>query len=114
MSSAALHASCLSAYLTSEPDLAVQATGFFDRQEMVVDAAWMISAGGDSERLDAMNGADVPEEVRQQRWALQQIMGATLTDPSVAAAFNSVSYMLRHPATLADPAMVERAIAANT
>jgi hypothetical protein len=27
--------------------------------------------------------------------------------------FNNVSYMLRHPATLADPALLEKAVAAN-
>ncbi|MEV4343580.1 FAD-dependent oxidoreductase [Actinoplanes sp. NPDC049596] len=113
MSSAALHASCLSAYLTGAPDLSVPATDFFGRQQMAVDAAWAISAGGDSERLDALRGAEVPEEVSQQRWALHQIMAATLTDPSVAEAFNSVSFMLRHPATLGDPALLDRAVAAN-
>ncbi|MFI5844500.1 NAD(P)/FAD-dependent oxidoreductase [Catenuloplanes sp. NPDC051500] len=114
MSSAALHASCLSAYLTGDPGLNEPAGAFFDLQQMVVDAAWAISAGGDTERRDAVTGAEVPEEVRAQRWALGQITGASLTDPSIAAAFNSVSYMLRHPATLADPSVVERAVAANT
>jgi 2-polyprenyl-6-methoxyphenol hydroxylase-like FAD-dependent oxidoreductase len=113
MSSASLHASCLSAYLSGESDLSVQAASFFARQQMVVDAAWAISAGGDSERLDAVRGTDVPAEVARQRWALQQIMIASLRDPSVAGAFNSVSYMLRHPASLGDPALVERAVAAN-
>jgi 2-polyprenyl-6-methoxyphenol hydroxylase-like FAD-dependent oxidoreductase len=113
MSSAALHASCLSSYLTGRPDFRTPAIDFFRLQQMVVDAAWAVSAGGDSARLDAVNGAVVPDEVRQQRWALQQIVGATLVDPDVARAFNEVSYMLRHPATLADPAVMERAIAAN-
>ncbi|GAA3628571.1 FAD-binding monooxygenase [Kineosporia mesophila] len=113
MSSAALHASCLSAYLIDETDLSVPAISFFERQQVVVDAAWAISAGGDSERLDAARGTDVPEQVAQQRWALQQIMSATLSDPSVAEAFNSVSYMLRHPASLGDPRLIERALAAS-
>ncbi|MFG1610022.1 FAD-dependent oxidoreductase [Actinoplanes sp. NPDC049265] len=113
MSSAALHASCLSAHLTDGPDLAAPATGFFERQRLVVDAAWAISAGGDAERLDAVTGAAVPEEVSRQRQVLRQIVGATLVDPAVATAFNNVSYMLRHPATLADPAIVERAAAAT-
>jgi 2-polyprenyl-6-methoxyphenol hydroxylase-like FAD-dependent oxidoreductase len=113
MSSAALHASCLSSYLTDGPDLAVPANGFFEPQRTVVDAAWAVSAGGDSERLDAVNGVEVPEEVRRQRAAMRQIVGATLSDPDVAEAFNRVSYMLRHPATLADPAVLERAFAAG-
>jgi 2-polyprenyl-6-methoxyphenol hydroxylase-like FAD-dependent oxidoreductase len=113
MSSATLHASCLSSYLGDSPDLTAPASAFFRLQQIVVDAAWMVSAGGDSARLDAINGAEVPEEVLQQRWALQQVIGASLHDATVAGAFNDVSYMLRHPATLADPALLERAIAAN-
>ncbi len=113
MSSAVLHASCLSAYLAADPDLTATATDFFRSQQVVVDAAWAISAGGDTARLDAAAGVEAPEEARQQRWALQQVIGATLVDPAVARAFNDVSYMLRHPATLADPALLERAITAN-
>ena len=79
----------------------------------MVDAAWAISAGGDSARLDAAAGVEAPEEVRRQRWALQQVIGATLVDATVARAFNDVSYMLRHPATLADPELLERVVAAN-
>jgi 2-polyprenyl-6-methoxyphenol hydroxylase-like FAD-dependent oxidoreductase len=113
MSSAALHASCLSSYLNNGPDLTTAATDFFRLQQVVVDAAWAVSAGGDSARLDAANGVAVPEEVRQQRLALQQVMGAALVDGSVARAFNEVSFMLRHPATLADPALMEQVSAAN-
>ena len=113
MSSAALHGSCLSAHLTGGPDLSAPATGFFELQRTVVDAAWAISAGGDAERLDAVHGAEVPAEVSRRRQILRQITGATLSDPVVAEAFNSVSYMLRHPATLADPTIVERAVAAT-
>lgn len=40
-------------------------------------------------------------------------MDAGRTDPVVAKAFNNVSYMLAHPATLADPALLDRAVAAN-
>jgi hypothetical protein len=72
-----------------------------------------VSAAGDAARLDAVNGVEAPEDVRQQRWAQEQVIGATLVDGSVARAFNDVSYMLRHPATLADPALLERALAAN-
>ena len=38
---------------------------------------------------------------------------ATLVDPTVANAFIAVAYMLAHPSSLAEPALVERAIAAN-
>ncbi|MER6442330.1 FAD-dependent monooxygenase [Streptomyces sp. NPDC001185] len=113
MSSAALHASCLASYFGSGIDLDVAATEFFRLQQVVVDAAWGVSAAGDASRLDAETGATVPEEVQQQRWAMEQIVGATLVDGDITRAFNNVSYMLRHPGTLADPALLERAVAAN-
>ncbi|MFF2520695.1 FAD-dependent oxidoreductase [Streptomyces liangshanensis] len=113
MSSAALHASCLAEFLEGGPRLDRRAEEFFRLQDVVVDAAWAVSAGGDAARLDAENGVEVPEEVRQQRWALQQVIGATVVDGDVAQAFNQVSFMLRHPFTLADPHLLERAVAAN-
>ncbi|GAA3917421.1 FAD-dependent oxidoreductase [Actinoplanes auranticolor] len=113
LSSAALHASCLASYLADGPDLGTAAREFFRLQQVVVDAAWAVSAGGDAARLDALHGTEVPDDVRQQRWAMEQIAAATLVDGDVTRAFNSVSYMLRHPATLADPALLAKAVAAN-
>jgi 2-polyprenyl-6-methoxyphenol hydroxylase-like FAD-dependent oxidoreductase len=113
MSSAALHGSCLSEYLRSAPDLGAPATAFFGLQKVVVDAAWAISAGGDTARLDALSGAAVPEEVAQQRWALRQLQRAALVDGVVATALHNVTFMLAHPDTLADPALLERAQAAS-
>jgi 2-polyprenyl-6-methoxyphenol hydroxylase-like FAD-dependent oxidoreductase len=113
LSSAALHASCLSEYLTSDPDLAVQAADFFALQEVVVDAAWAISAGGDAARQDRLAGNVVPEDVQRQRWAMHQIVEASIRDETIGAAFDAVTYMLAHPATLADPALLDRAIRIN-
>jgi 2-polyprenyl-6-methoxyphenol hydroxylase-like FAD-dependent oxidoreductase len=114
MTCAALQASCLSSYLTGVPDLESAATEFFDLQQLVVDAAWTVSAGSDAARLDRMNKVEVPEDVRQQRWAMEQVISAGLVDGSIAQAFLEVMCMLRHPDTLADPALLERAVAANT
>jgi 2-polyprenyl-6-methoxyphenol hydroxylase-like FAD-dependent oxidoreductase len=113
ISSAALHASCLSAHLAADPDLRAPATDFFALQQVVVDAAWSISAGGDAARRDAIDGVEVPAEIQRQRWAMGQLVGATLSDEIVAEAFAAVSFMLAHPATLADPALLERAVFAN-
>jgi 2-polyprenyl-6-methoxyphenol hydroxylase-like FAD-dependent oxidoreductase len=113
ISSAALHASCLSEYLTTDPDLSTPATEFFALQQVVTDAAWTISAGGDQARLDAIAGTKVSDEVERQRWAMNQIVRATLVDPAIADAFSAVTYMEAHPATLADPALLERATAIN-
>ncbi|MEV6481044.1 FAD-dependent monooxygenase [Streptomyces sp. NPDC051576] len=113
MSSASLHASCLASYLADTPELAAPAREFFRLQQVVVDAAWGVSAGSDAARLDAQNGTEVPDDVRQQRWAMAQIAAATLADGEVTRAFRYVSYMLRHPATLADPTLLAKAVAAN-
>ncbi|MFE7034341.1 FAD-dependent oxidoreductase [Streptomyces sp. NPDC057621] len=112
MSSAALHASCLASYLDGGADVGEAATEFFQLQQTVVDAAWAVSAGGDAARIDAENGTEVPKEVRRQRRAMERIAGAALVDPDVSRAFNNVSYMLRHPRTLFDPKLLEKATAA--
>lgn len=114
MSSAALHASCLAQYLLGQPDLDAPAAGFFELQHVVVDAAWAISAGTDAARLDVLSGADVPEEVSRQRWAMDQILRAALVDEQVCRAFENVAFMVAHPDTLADPAILERAMAVNS
>jgi 2-polyprenyl-6-methoxyphenol hydroxylase-like FAD-dependent oxidoreductase len=113
MSSAALHASCLAEYLSADPALDRPATEFFELQQVVTDAAWAVSAGSDAARLDALSGAAVPDEVRDQRWAMSQIVQAACTDAGVGRAFDNVGFMLAHPATLADPALLARAIEAN-
>jgi 2-polyprenyl-6-methoxyphenol hydroxylase-like FAD-dependent oxidoreductase len=74
ISSAALHASCLSQYLVGDPAFGMPAAEFFALQEVVVDAAWTISAGGDTARQDAIEGAEVPEDGQRQRWAMDQLI----------------------------------------
>ena len=113
ISSAALHASCLSGYLVAGPELSRPASEFFEMQAVVTDAAWALSTGGDAARLDANRGAVVPHDVARERWTLQQLIQATSVDETVAQAFQAVTYMLAHPSSLAEPALVERAIAAN-
>ncbi len=113
ISSASLHASCLSDYLVAAPQLDRAATEFFDLQSVVTDAAWMMSAGDDAARLDAVEGNEIPEDVALQRSALEQVLEATLVEQTVAEAFTAVTYMLAHPASLAEPALIERAVAVN-
>lgn len=113
MSSAALHASCLSEYLVGAQSLNRAATEFFELQAVVTDAAWSLSAGDDAARLDALQGNEVPKDVARQRWAVEQIVQATFVDQTVADAFNAVTFMLAHPSILAEPALIERVRAAN-
>ena len=96
ISSAALHASCLSEYLVGDPAFGMPAAEFFALQEVVVDAAsWTFSAGGDTARLDAIEGAEVPEDVQRRRWAMDQLIRATLVDEAVAHAFSTVAFHAR-------------------
>jgi 2-polyprenyl-6-methoxyphenol hydroxylase-like FAD-dependent oxidoreductase len=67
MSSAALPAACLAEFLSSGPDLRTPAREFFELHDIVVDAAWGVSADGDAAQLDAISGAEVPQGVSRQR-----------------------------------------------
>lgn len=113
MSSAALHASCLSSYLSDAGDFDCAAQAFFRLQQVVVDAAWQLSTGGDRARLDFLTGATVAETTRLQRWTHDQIARATLTDRNIAELYADVQFMLRHPSALAHPAVLERAVVVN-
>ena len=113
MSSAALQAAALSEYLAGNPDLTLPATSFFERQEVAVGAAWATSAGSDAARADAISGAEVPEDVRQRRWAADQIARASRRDETIARARRATAFMLAHPETLFDPAVLDRAVEIN-
>ena len=110
ISSAALHASCLSAYLESEPTLSAPARTFFDLQRVVVDAAWDISTAADAARLPPVAA---PPLQRVQRWLGAEVVAAASIDRVLARRFNAVAMMLAHPATLATPYLVLRALAVN-
>ncbi|MFJ3224490.1 FAD-dependent oxidoreductase [Streptomyces sp. NPDC086783] len=113
MSSAALHASCLSEYLGGEPDLAAPAETYFSLQKTAMDAVWAVSAGADAARTEILQGIEVPDEVQRQRWKMGQLALASATDETVAEALKAVGYMFAHPDTLTDPALIERAVAVN-
>lgn len=109
MSSAALHASCLSAYLCSQPDLDRPARDFFELQRVIVDAAWQTSAVPDL----ALPHVDAP---RPFGTAAAQAFGnmlvdGTVTDVKLAQAFAEVTFMRAHPNTLLRPAIVARTLA---
>jgi 2-polyprenyl-6-methoxyphenol hydroxylase-like FAD-dependent oxidoreductase len=112
MSSAALHASCLSEYLRSQPDLDAPARHFLALQQVVVDAAWQLSTGADAARLGVLP-EPATEEERQAAWAVQQVMAASVHDVEVATAFRAVGFMTAHPATLGAPDLVRRAVEVN-
>lgn len=112
MSSAMLHASCLSEYLRSGADLDAPARQFFELQQVVTAAAWQTSSTADAERLGLAGPATTAAQ-RRMAWAVRNVMAAAVHDPEVATAFRDVSFMLTHPATLLEPALVRRAAQAN-
>lgn len=111
MTSAALHASGLSAYLRSQPVLDTAARDFFALQRVVVDAAWSTSTSADL-ALPHVNGP-YPRGYRLSNWISDQIIDASVTDPEIARRFDDVIGMLAHPSSLATPGTVLRALRAN-
>jgi hypothetical protein len=75
---------------------------------VVTDAAWTLSAGPDAARLDAAQGSEVSGDAAQRRWAMNQVLQATVRDHTVA-----VSFMVAHPSILAEPALLDLAVRAN-
>lgn len=111
MSSATLHASCLSEYLRSAPDLNRPARDFFALQKVIVDAAWDISTFADL-ALPHVDGP-YPRGYRLLRWVNNQVMAATVIDADLCRRFDEVTFMLKHPATLATPGIVLRSVFVN-
>ena len=114
MWSAALHASCLSAYLSDADEFDGAARDFFRLQQVVVDAAWEVSAQSDRVRLDFLNGVKSAESTDYQQWAQDQITQAILADSTIAELYTDVQFMLRHPSALDEPAVLRRAVAVNS
>ncbi len=112
MSSAALHASCLSEYLRAGPDLDVPARQFFDLQKVIVEAAWQTSTAGDAARLGIARPPATDRE-RRQAWAMGQVRAAAGRDLEVGTAFRAVGFMTAHPASLFAPDLVRRAARLN-
>ncbi|MFG2053109.1 FAD-dependent oxidoreductase [Micromonospora sp. NPDC048930] len=111
MTSAALHAACLSMYLRSKPDLGVPARRFFALQKVVVDAAWSTSTSADL-ALPHVPGP-YPRGYRFSSWVSRQIVTATVTDVTIARRFNEVVSMRAHPRSLATPGVILGALRAN-
>ena len=111
MSCAALHASCLSEYLSTAPELSAPAREFFALQQVVVDAAWETSTTADAVRLAGPERP--PPKVRFLRWAADQVLTAAIIDEKIATQFLEVTGMTAHPATLATLSTLLRAIAVN-
>ncbi|AKG41570.1 FAD-dependent oxidoreductase [Streptomyces xiamenensis] len=112
MSSAALHASCLSEFLRSGPDLDAPARHFLELEKVVVEAAWQTSTAGDAIRL-GLATPPATDQGRRQAWALRQVREAAGRDEQVGTALRAVGFMTAHPASLMAPDLVLRAARVN-
>ncbi|MDG4757419.1 hypothetical protein [Micromonospora sp. WMMD710] len=108
MTSATLHASCLSAYLRSGPNLDEPARAYFEQVRVIVDAAWRISTSADIE-LPHVDGP-YPPGYRVTKWFGDLLFRTSLTDPVLNDRLGRVTTMLEHPATLSRPGTLLRAL----
>lgn len=111
MASAALQASCLSEYLRSGPDLSTPAREFFALQKVVVDVAWGTAYGADLALPHV--SAPPPRGHRLVQWINGQVRPASFLDADIAQKLEEVTWLLRHPSSLAAPGTLIRAIRAN-
>jgi 2-polyprenyl-6-methoxyphenol hydroxylase-like FAD-dependent oxidoreductase len=109
MTSATLHASCLSAYLRTDPPLHDEpARDYFNQVRVVVDAAWQISTFADIELPHV--GSKYPRGYTVIKWCSDLILRASMTDPVISERLNRVTAMLDHPNALARPGTLLRAL----
>ncbi|MFF5231433.1 FAD-dependent oxidoreductase [Dactylosporangium sp. NPDC000521] len=109
MTSATLHASCLSEWLRTGPDLATEpARGYFERVRVVVDAAWQVSTFADLGLPHITSGR--PRGYKVIKWASEAILKASMTDNVTSQKLNRVTTMLDHPNALASPGLLLRAL----
>ena len=108
MTSAALHASCLSAYLRSGPSLQEPARDYFDRVRVVVDAAWQVSTLADLS-LPHVPGP-YPPGYRFTSWFGGRLSDAAVTDPELNSRLGAVTTMTAHPMSLMRPTTVLRVV----
>lgn len=108
MTSATLHASCLSAYLRSGASLDEPARAYFDDVRVVVDAAWQVSTFADL-ALPHVDGP-YPRGYRLVKAISGLVFQAAAGDPHVNVQFNRVTTMLDHPSALARPQTLLRAL----
>jgi len=108
MSSAALHASCLSAYLRSGPSIFEPARRYFALVRLVVDAAWQTSTTNDL-ALPHVDGP-YPRGYRVAHRISDLILRASATDMEINRRFLQVTHMRAHPNTLIHPGVLLRAL----
>jgi 2-polyprenyl-6-methoxyphenol hydroxylase-like FAD-dependent oxidoreductase len=108
MTSAALHASCLSAYLNSGPRLDEPARTYFADVRVIVDAAWQISTTADL-ALPHVDGP-YPRGYRVVSGIGNMVFATSAVDQELNRRMTMVTTMLAHPSSLAHPTVLVRAL----
>jgi 2-polyprenyl-6-methoxyphenol hydroxylase-like FAD-dependent oxidoreductase len=108
MTSAILHASCLSAYLHENPSLTQPAKSYFDRVRVIVDVAWQISTFADLD-LPHVDGP-YPRGYKLLKWFTGVVFRAAAVDPVVNEAMARTTQLMAHPNELAKPGILLRAL----
>jgi 2-polyprenyl-6-methoxyphenol hydroxylase-like FAD-dependent oxidoreductase len=108
MTSAILHAACLSRYLHTKPSLTEPAMPYFDLVRVIVDAAWQVSTFADLE-LPHVDGP-YPRGYQLLRRLAGLVFQAAMTDQTINERLNRITQMLAHPNSLASPATLVRAV----
>jgi len=109
MTSAMLHASCLSEYLRGNPDLAKPASSYFADVKIIVDAAWQVSTMADL-ALPHVDGP-YPRGYRVISWLGGQVFKASTRDQTVNLQLAKITSMLAHPSSLISPKILLRVLA---
>jgi hypothetical protein len=108
MTSAALHASCLSAYLRGAPRLDEPAQEYFEKVRVIVDAAWQVSTIADL-ALPHVDGP-YPRGYKLISTFGDMVLAMSATDPEMNRRMSLVTTMLAHPSSLGRPSTLLRAI----
>jgi 2-polyprenyl-6-methoxyphenol hydroxylase-like FAD-dependent oxidoreductase len=111
MTSAMLHASCLSRYLIGAPDLSRPALSYFADVRVVVDAAWQVSTMSDL-ALPHVDGP-YPKGYKLISWAGGLFFKAATHSREVNDELARVTMMLAHPNALMRPGLLFRALTAR-
>jgi 2-polyprenyl-6-methoxyphenol hydroxylase-like FAD-dependent oxidoreductase len=111
MTSAALHASALSAYLLGNPRLDEPARDYFAKVRVVVDAAWQVSTTADL-ALPHVDGP-YPRGYQLISGIGNLIFAMAAADRELNRRMSMVTTMLAHPSSLARPDVVLRALLAR-
>lgn len=106
MTSAMLHAACLSRYLRGGPSLREPAAGYFDLVKTVVDAGWQVATLADLE-LPFVDGP-YPRFYPTQRRLSRSVARAALVDRRVDARVARIATLESHPHSVLRPMTMVR------